>query len=203
MKKGNGFISEEYLHAMKSLVENKKDIPFVYKNDIERYRAVSNLKGMKFFYDVIGERKVKRDKPVVGYFCNTIPEEIIMASGGLPLRLCNQDIHCAEAGEEIIPGDICPVIKAICGGLQNDIKTDILVIPATCDGKVKLAEILSPAFDNIYFIDIPRNSDYTENIELWESAYLKFYEYLKERFKTKLSRKGLLSACNITNERTS
>ncbi|MCM8777055.1 MAG: 2-hydroxyacyl-CoA dehydratase family protein [Candidatus Omnitrophica bacterium] len=202
MKKENGFISEEYVYAMKCLWGNK-NITYDYKKDTEKYRNVSGLKGMEFFYDVIAERKVKTDKPVVGYFCNTVPEEIIMAAGAVPLRLCNQDIQCAEAGEEIISGDICPVIKAICGGLQNDIKTDLLVIPATCDGKVKLAEILSSIFGNIYFIDIPRNSDYTKNIDLWESAYLKFYEYMKDRFKVKISRKELLSACKITNERTS
>lgn len=202
MRKEKGFIGEQYVNAIKSLLEKKRDISPDYEKEAEKYREVSGLKSMDYFYKVVSERNIKADRPVVGYFCNTVPEEIIMSVEAIPLRLCNQDIHCAEAGEEIIPGDICPVIKAICGGIQSDIKMDLLVIPATCDGKVKLAEILAPLFDNIYFIDIPRNSDYTENIDLWEDAYLKFYEYLKERFRLKPTRKELLDACKTTNKRT-
>ncbi|MCM8784776.1 MAG: 2-hydroxyacyl-CoA dehydratase family protein [Candidatus Omnitrophica bacterium] len=203
MKRYNTFIGQQYLKILKYLTDKRKNISFDYKNEIEKYRKASDLKTMNYLYEVISKKKINIDKPIVGYFCKTIPEEIIIAVGATPLRLCNQDIYCAEIGEEIIPGDICPVIKAICGYLQNDIKIDLLVIPATCDGKTKLAEILTPIFnDRIYFIDIPRNSDYIENIDLWESAYLKFYDYLKNRFKAKPSRKELLSVCKMTNKRT-
>ncbi|MCX8083245.1 MAG: 2-hydroxyacyl-CoA dehydratase family protein [bacterium] len=202
MKEEKGFIGEQYIKELKQLLEKKKNVYPDYRKEAERYRKLSNLKTMDFFYNVVAEKNIPKDSQVVGYFCNSVPEELIMAVGAVPLRLCNQDLHCAEAGEEIIPGDICPVIKAICGSFDEYIKADIIVIPATCDGKVKLAEILSPAFKNIYFIDIPRNSDYTKSIELWESAYLKFYEYLKDRFKAKPTRKDLLSACKTANERT-
>ncbi|MFN4228108.1 MAG: 2-hydroxyacyl-CoA dehydratase subunit D, partial [Candidatus Ratteibacteria bacterium] len=203
MKENNNYIGQQYLKILKSLTNKKRDISLDYKSAIERYRKASNLKSMDYFYEVISNRKINTDKPIVGYFCKIVPEEIIIAVGAYPLRLCNQDIHCAEMGEEILPGDICPVIKAICGYFQNNIKIDILIIPATCDGKVKLVEILTPIFnEKIYFIDIPRNTNYIESIDLWESAYLKFYNYLKNIFKVKPSRNALLNACKITNKRT-
>ncbi|MCX7916858.1 MAG: 2-hydroxyacyl-CoA dehydratase family protein, partial [bacterium] len=125
-------------------------------------------------------------------------------SGGVPIRLCNEDIHCAEIGEEIISGDICPLIKAICGNmLQTDLNNiDLFVVVGSCDGKTKLAEILSPILKDIYFIDIPGNSDYKESIDIWENSYLKFYEYLQKRFNTKPKRKDLIDICKLTNERT-
>ncbi|HOL23055.1 MAG TPA: 2-hydroxyacyl-CoA dehydratase family protein, partial [bacterium] len=141
MRKEKTFIGEQYINFLKYLTGKKRDISPDYRREAERYRKVSGLKGMDYFYDTVASRKIETDRPVVGYFCNSVPEEIIIAAGATPLRLCNQDMHCAEAGEEIIPGDICPVIKAICGGFQQEIKPDILVISATCDGKVKLAEI--------------------------------------------------------------
>ncbi len=201
-KEKKNFIGEEYIGSLRYLQEKKRDVSPDYKREADRYRKVSGLKGMDYFYDVVARRKIETDKPIVGYFCNSVPEEIIIAAGAVPLRLCNEDIHCAEAGEEIIPGDICPVIKAICGSFPQAIKPDILVISATCDGKVKLAEILSPSFPDIYFIDIPRNSDYVKNIDVWEKSYLNFYEYLKNRFNVKPGRKDLINACKITNERT-
>lgn len=203
MKEENKFLGKEYIESIRKYITGKKrNILPEYRKEAEKYRKLSPLKSMNFFYDIVAERKIEKDKPVVGYFCNSVPEELIIAAGATPLRLCNQDIHCAEAGEEIVPGDICPVVKAICGSFHENMNIDILVIPATCDNKIKLTEILSPVFNNIYFIDIPRNSDYTKNIEIWQDAYLKFYEFLKDRFKLKPTRKELISACKITNERT-
>ncbi|HOK56121.1 MAG TPA: 2-hydroxyacyl-CoA dehydratase family protein [bacterium] len=209
MKKENKkFIDEKYCKILENLYDKKPEIFTDYKKEGEKYKRFSHLKTINYFYNVIIDteklKKIKGKKPIVGYFCALVPEELIIASGGIPIRLCNEDLHCAESGEEIIQGDICPLIKAICGSLsQNEINNfDLLVITGSCDGKVKLAEILSPVVKDIYFLDIPRNSDYKESIEIWEKAYSDFYEYLKKKFKTKPKRNDLIEVCKMTNERT-
>lgn len=171
-------------------------------------RGESSLKSINYFYDLMLKRFSDREFFAVGgfnvgYFCNIVPEEMIIACGATPVRLCSEDSLCASAGEELMPGDICPVIKSICGVSLNGGFRDInlLVIPATCDGKVKLAEILTGS-NELYFLDLPRDSDYIKNFDVWFEKYADFYEFLKKKTGKKPSRKDLLSACRITNERT-
>jgi len=202
------FISKEYLPSLKYFSEKRRDVPADYGSEMEKYRQASGLESMKFFHDTLaGELKSpgeNRNLPVVGYLCNPIPEELIIACGALPVRLCSADSRCAEAGEEAVPGDICPMVKSTCGDFYNHINDniDLLVVPATCDGKVKLAEILSPAVKEIYLLDMPRNTDYMKNIEVWTDAYTRFYEYLRDKFRARPTRNDLMDACRITNERT-
>lgn len=176
-------------------------------SQIERYRKKSRLKSSGFFYEALREESQSaRPKgpagPVVGYFCNLVPEEIILANGAVPVRLCSEDLACCQRGEEIIPGDVCPAIKSICGSLDREkLKgIDLIVIPAACDGKMKLAEIL--AFKDVYFLDMPRDSDYLKNVGIWTDKYTLFYEFLKERYNRKITRQDLLRTCEILNQRT-
>lgn len=206
--KNKKFISEEYLPSLKYFSEKRREIPSDYSAETEKHRQASGLESMKFFYSAVskelkapGENKTA---PVVGYLCNSVPEELIIACGALPVRLCSADSRCAQAGEEAVPGDICPMVKSTCGDFYDHIgdNMDLLVIPATCDGKVKLAEILTPAVKDIYLLDMPRNTDYIKNIEVWTDAYLQFYEYLKNKLRAKPARNKLMDACRATNERT-
>lgn len=202
------FIREDYLQSLRYFSKKKGEITVDYGKETEKYRKASGLKNMNFFYDAVvrGLKTSREDKnaPVVGYFCNTVPEELIIACGAVPVRLCSADSHCAEAGDEAIPGEICPMVKSSCGDFYRTLNDnlDLLVIPATCDGKVKLTEILSPAVKDIYLIDIPRHTDYIKNVEIWTDTYSKFYEYLQDRFRVNPARAELINACRLTNERT-
>lgn len=175
---------------------------------LENYSLKSKLKSMKFFYDAvstgIGGRYLSsgREK-TVGYFCNLVPEEVIIAAGCIPVRLCSEDQSCVSAGESIVPGDICPLIKSVCGAaITNGFEgVDLLVVPAACDGKIKLAEILSP-YKDVYFLDLPKDSDYMKNADIWTDKYGQFSEFLSKRYNKKITRKELSEACRLTNKRT-
>jgi benzoyl-CoA reductase/2-hydroxyglutaryl-CoA dehydratase subunit BcrC/BadD/HgdB len=200
------FIEEKYSKYLKNLYYRKTKFLPDYKEQIQKYKSLSRLKNIDIFYNAISNPKKieKKEKPLVGYFCALVPEELIIACGGEPIRLCNEDLHYLEFGEEIVSGDICPLVKAICGSFcQNNFNNiDLLVTTGTCDSKIKLSEILSPVVKDIYFIDLPRNSDYKESINYWENSYSNFYEYLKKKFNVKPTRKDLIKVCEITNERT-
>ena len=208
-KQKDNFMKDAYSQILKKFYESSAVTQQAdYKSQIERYRKKSRLKSSGFFYNALTDDNLlslqkDRSRPVVGYFCNLIPEEIILAFGALPVRLCSQDSVCSQIGEEIIPGDICPMIKSAYGALRNNKfkHIDLLVVPAACDGKMKLTELFTP-FKEVYFLDLPKDSDYLENADIWTKKYNQFYEFLKQRYRRKITRRELLKACEILNKRT-
>jgi len=176
--------------------------------EVKKYMEHSPLKNSHFFYEIIlnsNHRHSKKGfkKPVVGYFCNLIPEEIIYAAGCLPVRLCSQNDTYAKIGEEFFPADMCPVIKSACGAIstRHYENIDFVIVPAACDGKTKLAEMLVP-FKEIYFLDLPKDSDYLKSAGIWTGEYAKFLGFIKNRYDRRITRKDLIDACTLTNRRT-
>ncbi|MBN1627800.1 MAG: 2-hydroxyacyl-CoA dehydratase [Deltaproteobacteria bacterium] len=86
--------------------------------------------------------------PVIGYFPGGyVPEEIIHASGALPLCLCDGSDAPAKEGLSIFPNVICPFARAQVG--EMFLKTnpyynmiDLLIVPLTCQHLKKVGEIL-------------------------------------------------------------
>ncbi|MCM8758849.1 MAG: 2-hydroxyacyl-CoA dehydratase family protein [Candidatus Omnitrophica bacterium] len=175
--------------------------------ELQKYKRKSEIPSMENFYEAIENFENKKtfelEKPSVGYFCNIVPEEIILACDLHPVRLCCEDQVCAQAGEEIAPGDICCVIKSICGKFYGRLyeNLNLVIVPGTCDPKTKLAELISP-LKEIYFLDPGRDSDYLENAAIWESRYTELFDFLKKRFHKNPGRTQLISACHKTNKRT-
>lgn len=171
-----------------------------------KYRLKSGLSSMDDFYKAIESNfrieKTQKDR-YIGYFCSIVPEELLIACCLKPVRLCCEEYAWTNAGEEILPGDICPVIKSICGKFYDNVYDclDLVIVPGTCDPKTKLAELLSPVKE-IYFLDPGRNSDYLDNVDKWTALYTKFFEFLKQKFQCNAGRKQLLNACKLTNKRT-
>ncbi|MGB9642040.1 MAG: 2-hydroxyacyl-CoA dehydratase subunit D [Candidatus Ratteibacteria bacterium] len=170
------------------------------------YMKKSNLSSMEGFYQAIldfGRNGIDISEKPIGFFCNVVPEEIMLAGSLRPVRLCCEEYECGSKGEEIVPGDICPVIKSICGKFYSNSydNLEVVVIPGTCDPKAKLAEILSPV-KQVYFLDTGRDSEYLANVDIWEKKYTQFFQFLKETFHCSAGRRQLLSACKLTNART-
>lgn len=206
-EKKQEFLKQEYLDLLKRCFQ-QSDASYEpdYSSQVQEYKSMSKLAGSKYFFDLLIEKNRDQDnkKPVVGYFCNLVPEEIIIACGAVPVRLCSSDSCYARKGENILPGDICPVLKSISGTVYSKKyeKLDLIVVPAACDGKMKLAEVLAPLCE-IYFFDVPKDSDYVKNADIWEKMYNDFYNFIKQRYNKSVSRRELLDACKVTNKRTS
>ncbi|MFH1903004.1 MAG: 2-hydroxyacyl-CoA dehydratase family protein [Candidatus Omnitrophota bacterium] len=203
-KDKDGFLKEEYRKLMASLLERStKTLVPDYSLELKRYWSQSILKSAGSFYELLSKDCEPPGKPIVGYFCTLVPEEIILANGGIPQRICSSDSVCAGHGEELVSADICPVIKSICGAFRagKHKNLDLMVIPAACDGKNKLTEILG-TFSDIYFLDLPREGNYLNNSDVWTDKYRQFHQFLKKRYNQKTTRKNLLTACAATNRRT-
>jgi benzoyl-CoA reductase/2-hydroxyglutaryl-CoA dehydratase subunit BcrC/BadD/HgdB len=160
----------------------------------------------KFFRRFIEDgREVVRSggRKVIGIYCMSVPEELIYAAGALPVRLCSGSADAAEAGESYLPEVSCPMVKAAAGFSAVDIlplyqDCDLVVIPATCDWKVKLGEIISE-FVPVMMLDLPRIKNLENSRLFWYREILRLKKKLKKVTKKRITRKRLRSAAAIVH----
>jgi benzoyl-CoA reductase/2-hydroxyglutaryl-CoA dehydratase subunit BcrC/BadD/HgdB len=141
-------------------------------------KVVNRPKGMRYFDDIflrdIRVREVedfrKKGGKVIGVFCNLVPEELIYAAGAIPIRLCSGFYDAVHPAEEVLPRDVCPLIKSSMGfkvvGLPFFELCDVVVVPTTCDGKKKLGDVLSD-YMPVWMLQLPNMKDVQESKELW------------------------------------
>ncbi len=111
-------------------------------------------KAMKPFFDVLRNIYVElEDAPknsgqkTIGTLCAMVPSELIEAAGAIPVRLCSGSYTAYSIGDDIVPRDACPLVKAVMGFQEMEVSPlyqncSLLVIPVTCDCKKKLAGML-------------------------------------------------------------
>lgn len=165
------------------------------------------MKEAAFFYDCLkhpqGLAFPRGKGPLVGYFCNVVPDEMISACGAVPARLCCMDAACARKGEQIMSAETCPMVKSIHGSLGKafSAKPALIVVPGTCDNKTQLYQHLKE-YAPLYFLDLPRENDYLKNCAQWVEQFQMLYRHLKTLLGVRPSRDDLLKACLAANERT-
>ncbi len=114
-------------------------------------------KGMDYFDNLIAEihggriaeilEAKKKGAPVVGTFCVFVPEELIIAAGGICLGLCGGSPGSIPDAEKTLPRNICPMVKSaygfkvakVCPYFQS---VDFVYGETTCDAKKKTWELL-------------------------------------------------------------
>jgi len=104
------------------------------KNSMEGKRLAAHLKDRPSQLEAARKSGIK----VVGYLPgNLVPEEIIYASGAIPLGLIGGGARPAEAALSVVPNVICPFARAQIGNRllkENPYygMMDMLVAPITC-----------------------------------------------------------------------
>ena len=140
----------------------------------------SGIQSMDYFYQIYKElygNRIKelihdkeQGKKIIGIFCNFVPLELILAADAIPFRLCSGFQDPILPAEEILPRNFCPLIKSSYGLSQMDSPhfelADVLIIPTTCDGKKKLAEILSDQ-KQTWVIEVPHTQETPQARQLW------------------------------------
>lgn len=143
--------------------------------------------------------------PKVGTFCNFVPEELIHAAGALPVRLC-AGIHAAiTPAEEVLPRDICPLVKSTFGlalcNLGPVAVCDAAVMPMSCDAKRKLAQVLNDYLPT-WVLDLPGRRDYTRDLPLWQQELNEFSERLSSLTGRRITRGDLRDSIELYHRRT-
>jgi benzoyl-CoA reductase/2-hydroxyglutaryl-CoA dehydratase subunit BcrC/BadD/HgdB len=137
---------------------------------------------------------------IIGYFPgNYVPEELIYASGAVPLCLINGgDTQSAEAALSVVPQVICPFARAQIGERllgENPYYSmiDMLVAPITCQHLKKVAEVWEYNGDlEIFKLGIPHQ--HNNDFEL---------EYFTDRLRVLKDRLQAFTGNEITDEKIS
>lgn len=126
--------------------------------------------GMKYFDFVVSEAHGLRIKElvehknnggkVVGSFCVFVPEDVILAAGGIPVGLCAGAEFSIPDSEGLIPRNTCPLVRASLGFKMSKTcpyiqASDFVVGETTCDGKKKMYEVLAQHHPT-YVMEVPQ-----------------------------------------------
>ena len=162
-----------------------------------------------YFLDILtsdrraNELKASEGK-LVGTLCNFVPEEVILAVGADPVRLCGGDHAAAKRGEDVLPRDVCPAAKATLGLLQDGEglwgALDLLVVPTSCDAKAKLPDVAKD-FVPIHTMLLPRSKTDPDARDMWLKQVWEFARYMKRFTGQKLTARLLRAAVDLLNAR--
>lgn len=152
------------------------------------------------FFDALAENgrrivKKKKGQMVVGTYCILVPEELIYAAGAIPVRLCAGAYDTTEIGEDYLPDISCPMVKSAIGFFAVPVSPlyqscDLVVIPATCDWKVKMGEILKE-FVPVLMLDLPRIKESENSRRFWLNEVNRFKQELQKLTGLKINRPRL------------
>ncbi|WP_059369882.1 double-cubane-cluster-containing anaerobic reductase [Treponema endosymbiont of Eucomonympha sp.] len=128
----------------------------------------------------------EQGKGVVGTFCSYVPVELIIAAGLIPVGLCSTSDETIPEAEKILPRNLCPLIKASYGFALSDkcpymYFSDMVVGETTCDGKIKMYELLGK-FKDVYVMELPRTQHKEAARRFWLGEIKSFKEKLEQKF---------------------
>jgi benzoyl-CoA reductase/2-hydroxyglutaryl-CoA dehydratase subunit BcrC/BadD/HgdB len=172
------------------------------------------ISGMRYFYDLakglyttrVQELRAAREsgKKLVGVFCNFVPEELVLAAGAVPIRLCSGCQEPIATAEEVLPRNFCPAIKSSLGmllaGSPHFEIADVLITPTTCDGKKKMAEVLAE-HKPTWVLEVPHTTVTQPARQLWFAEMQNLKRNLEEFTGNRITKKGLRAAIELTNRR--
>ena len=170
---------------------------------------------MKYFDEIsnpFGQRQkeileAKKDgKKVIGYMCLFAPTELILAADAIPVRVNSGWYDSAKVGDRVVPVEVCPVIRSTIGaqmiGLSPFLNlSDALISVLTCDGMIKLGEILTD-FKPVWEMNVPKVKDAAHSLRFWDEEILNMKHQLEVFTGNKITRKNLRAAIEQTQEAT-
>jgi benzoyl-CoA reductase/2-hydroxyglutaryl-CoA dehydratase subunit BcrC/BadD/HgdB len=142
--------------------------------------------------------------PVVGTFCVYIPEEIVIAAGGVCVGLCGGSQGSVPDAEKILPRNICPMVKSAFGFKAGRIcpyfqAVDFVYGETTCDAKKKTWEILDRLVPT-YVMEIPQMKRERDRV-LWLAEVKDFQAKVEEVAGKSIFEADLAQAIRVMNEK--
>lgn len=140
-------------------------------------------------------------RKLIGTYCLFVPEEIIYAAGGQPVRLCSGAYDSVEVGEDYLPESACPMVKSEVGFTAVPVLSffqdcDLVVIPASCDWKTKMGSIIEEHTE-VLMLDIPRIKDGEQARKFWFEQIKRFKSEVERVTGNRINRKRLRNAIKM------
>ena len=204
MWKGLGLDLEAHDQLLSALGQAYGDIFLTQKGRPE---------GMGYFDFVMGEvhglrikellDAQKEGRKVVGAYCAFVPEEIVLAAGGICVGLCSGADFALEEVEKVLPRNTCALIKSSLGFKLGKVcpyieSVDLIVGELTCDGKKKAYETLSELTGKLYVMDMPQMKT-EDGRRLLKSEYGRFLQAMEKLSGRTISVASLREGIRIAN----
>lgn len=175
------------------MLKMKTELPQIFESFAEARR--NGFLAMKEIKD--------SGKGVVGQFCTYTPLEIFMAADLVSVGLCSTSDETIPDAEKVLPGNLCPLIKSSYGFAITDkcpymYFSDLVVGETTCDGKVKMYELLSE-IKNVHILELPRKQNTPEAKELWRAEIICLKERVEKDFGVVITDEKLRDAIRRRN----
>lgn len=143
--------------------------------------------------------------PIIGTYCTFVPEELVLAAGGVMVGLCAGADFAMDEVDKILPRNTCALIKSTFGFKMGKVcpyleACDLVVGENTCDGKKKAWEILKDLVPNFYAMDMPQKKS-PEGKSLLKSEYSKLKVKLEEIGGKKITVASLKKAITAVNKK--
>ncbi len=142
-------------------------------------------------------------RPVVGLMCEYTPRELILAAGAVPVCLCGGDVTQIPPAEEILPHNLCPLIKSTFGyhltGANPFLEmADLLVAETTCDGKKKMYELMAEKRP-MHVVELPQKPGDPAAFAHWLRELRRLREELARRFRVDITDERLREGIRAMN----
>lgn len=130
-------------------------------------------------------------RKIVGTYCSFAPREIILAAGGVPIRLTDTTSQYDNEGEVDIPRNMCTIVKssygaAVSGKSPYFDKVDLIIGETTCDGKKKMFEYLRN-IKPTHVMQVPQKSEGEDEYSLWKNEIVRLKELLEKEFNVEIT----------------
>lgn len=139
---------------------------------------------------------------VVGFYCLYSPVEIALAADAIALPLCGTRNDPIASAEEILPRNLCPLIKSSFGFAVTDScpyfhLSDIIVGDTTCDGKKKF-ELLN-SYKPTHVLQLPQTQDSAMALVLWRHELARLKSIVEEASGRRIDDERLRAAIRLMN----
>lgn len=141
---------------------------------------------------------------VVGTYCLYAPAELIVAAGASPIMLCGTSQNPIPAAEQVLPRNLCPLIKSSYGFAATDTCpffhfSDLIVAETTCDGKKKMYELMEE-FKPVHLMQLPQVQDQDSALDYWVKELQRLQTRLEESFGVEITEDKLRDAIALLND---
>jgi len=169
-------------------------------NTLDRFREVND----RFPKTAEILEHKRQGKKVFGWLCTYVPEEIIHAAGGLPVRITGypQEMELEDGNAYVYINNCSFSRSCLQMGIRGEYDyLDGMVAGSTCDGARRLFDLwqyyIKTPFSHI--ITVPRK--YTQSAhDLYYQQVSRFKQHLEEHLGVQISDKELLHSIAVYNE---
>ncbi|WP_024333421.1 double-cubane-cluster-containing anaerobic reductase [Desulfotignum balticum] len=149
------------------------------------------------------EAHKEKGNHVIGFYCLYGPTELAVAADAIPLPLCGTRQDPIDAAEEVLPRNLCPLIKSSYGFAATDTCpffrfSDMIVADTTCDGKKKMFEIMSD-LKPVHVLQLPQNQVPALSLGPWKAEIETLITVLENRTSRQITPEKISAAIRLMN----